>query len=263
MGRPKILRSGPCEKCGSNETYTRPNGKKEWKITETGVICKSCSSKNYASRKYVPHPRTPLSGPCVECKSETTYKESSGYYRWYRGPHGTICKKCFNRKNDHVLKSGLCVKCGIAYTKHGWHKTVKGDICQTCYRSNYSKSKRKGNCSICKITEHKKWAIHNEYGRICGTCSHSLVVKEIKKETLSHYSKGKLKCAICGYNKNINGLELDHIEGKGSKDRKEIGLDGGWGFMEKLKKLGFPPGYQVLCATCNKIKQIEVDPKGI
>jgi hypothetical protein len=33
--------------------------------------------------------------------------------------------------------------------------------------------------------------------------------------------------------------------------------------MNELKKLGFPSGFQVLCATCNKIKQIEVDPKGI
>ena len=40
-----------------------------------------------------------------------------------------------------------------------------------------------------------------------------------------------------------------------------LGSDGGWGFMKKLKKQGFPSGFQVLCATCNKIKQIEVDPK--
>ena len=61
--------------------------------------------------------------------------------------------------------------------------------------------------------------------------------------------------------KNINGLELDHIEGGGSKRRKELGADGGWNYMAKLKKLNFPSGYQVLCATCNKIKQIEIDPK--
>ena len=262
MGRPKILRSGPCERCGTNETYTRPNGKKEWTKTETGVICRSCNSKDYSSRTYVPHPKTPLSGPCVECNGETTYHEKSGYPKWYRGPDGTMCKKCFNRKNDRVWKSGLCVKCNRAYTRHGWTNTEKGTICQTCYRSNYSKLKRKGNCSICKITEHTKWALDKEHGRICGTCSSAIRVKKIKKETLSHYSNGELKCATCGYNKNINGLELDHIEGRGSKSRKELGADGGWNYMEKLKKLGFPPGYQVLCATCNKIKQIESDPKG-
>ena len=71
----------------------------------------------------------------------------------------------------------------------------------------------------------------------------------------------KLQCVNCGFNKNINGLELDHIEGGGSKRRKELGADGGWNYMVKLKKLNFPSGYQVLCATCNKIKQIEIDPK--
>ena len=263
MGRPKILRSGPCEKCGSNETYTRPNGKKEWKITETGVICKSCSSKEYASRKYVPHPRTPREGPCVECNSKTTYVEKSGYAKWYAGPNGVICKRCWNRQREKVMLPGQCVSCGVAYTHHGWTKTEKGTICNKCQKKLYGKILRGGLCKICKITKSTDWRNHKEYGRICQKCHSRIEIKEIKKETLSHYSQGKLECAICGYDKNINGLELDHIEGKGSMDRKEIGSDGGWGFMKKLKKLGFPSGFQVLCATCNKIKQIEVDPKGL
>ena len=266
MGRPKILRSGPCERCGANETYQRPNGKKEWTKTETGVICRSCNSKDYSSRTYVPHPKTPLSGPCVECNGETTYHEKSGYPKWYRGPDGTMCKKCFNRKNDRVWKSGLCVKCNRAYTRHGWTDTEKGTICQTCYRSNYSKLKRKGNCSICKITEHTKWALDKEHGRICGTCSSAIRVKKIKKETLSEYSNGKIKCAICGYNKNINALQLDHIKGGGNVSRKKMGTapsQGGWGYYQKLKKAGYPEGYQVLCANCNVIKKEEVDPRGI
>lgn len=262
MGRPKILRSGPCEKCGSNETYTRPNGRKEWKITETGVICKSCYGKDYKSRTYVPHPRTPLQGPCVECDSTTTYVEN-GFARWYNGPNGVICKRCFNRKNDHILKSGLCVKCRSTHTKHGWHETAEGTICQTCYRSKYTKILRKGNCSICKTTKSNGWETHEPHGRICKSCGAKVRGKKIKEETLSHYSNGKLKCAICGYNKNINGLELDHIRGKGNESRDKLKSPGGRGYYLKLKKLGFPSGYQVLCATCNKIKQIEVDSKGL
>ena len=90
-----------CEICGTDKTYQRANRKMpDWTKTETGVICKSCYSKEYKSRTYVPHPKTPLSGPCVECSSETTSHEKSGYPKWYRGPDGTMCKKCFNRKND-------------------------------------------------------------------------------------------------------------------------------------------------------------------
>jgi len=258
----KIQLSGPCEKCGTNETYTRPNGKKQWVKTETGVICKSCSDKEYNLRTYVPTPKTSLSGPCVECASKISYKEAEGNMHWYSGPNGTICKRCWNNFREKVMLPGLCVRCNTAYTHHGWTETQEGTICVKCTKRDYSKIKRGGLCSLCGQTSSIRWSLNQEHGRICGSCSSKIYGKKIKEEGLSHYSNGKLECAICGYNKNINGLELDHIEGGGSKSRKELGADGGYNYMGKLKKLGFPPGYQVLCATCNKIKQIEVDPKG-
>lgn len=254
---------GPCVECKSQSTYTRPNGRMEWYNSENGVICKKCWTKEYVSRTYKPHPKKLLSGPCVECKSETTSIEKSGFAKWYRGPDGTICKNCFNRKNDRILKPGLCVRCGIGYTKHGWHKTLEGTICQTCYRSEYTKIIRKGNCSICKTTQSNGWEKREPYGSICKKCSSKIRIKEIKDEVFFHYSNGKLNCAVCGYDKNINGLELDHMDGKGNENRKKLKSAGGHGYYTKLKKLGFPLGYQVLCSTCNKIKQIESDPKGI
>jgi hypothetical protein len=256
-------RKGPCVECGSDTTYVRKSGRPSWYKNDNGIICKNCWSKEYESKTFVPKPTSRLQGPCVECKSETTSIEKSGHAKWYKGPDGTICKNCFNRKKDRVLKPGLCVKCGIGYTKHGWHSTVEGTICQKCYRKDYRKIIRKGNCSICKTTEYAGWEIHETHGRICKSCGAKVRGKKIKEETLSHYSNGKLKCAICGYNKNINGLELDHIEGKGNESREKLNSGGGGSYYRKLKKLGFPSGYQVLCATCNKIKQIESDPKGI
>jgi hypothetical protein len=263
VSNPREIPHGPCVECNSETTYVRPNGREDWKKSETGsgYLCKLCAGRDLNSKKWVPKGRTPHTGPCVECNSETTYVEKSGYVKWYAGSNGTICKKCFNRKNDRVLKSGQCVKCGIGYTRHGWTMTEKGTICQTCYRSDYSKIKRKGNCRICNITEHAKWSLDKEHGRICGTCYHAIVVKKLKKETFSHYSNGKIKCVTCGYNKNINALELDHIDGKGNDSRKKFGSMGGWAYYKKLKTLDYPEGYQVLCSNCNKIKQIEVDPK--
>jgi hypothetical protein len=263
VSKPRDIPHGPCVKCNSKTTYVRPNRKTpDWTKTEIGFICKSCSSKEYNSRTYVPRPKTPLSGPCVECDNETTCIEKSGYPKWYRGPDGTICKKCFNRKNDKVLKPGLCVKCGIVYTKHGWCKTDKGTICQTCYRSYYTKLERKGNCSICKTTTSNGWGMYEPHGRICKQCSSKLRVRKIKVDTLSHYSNGSMRCATCEYSKNINALELDHIEGNGNKNRKKFNKTGGWSYYRKLQTLEYPTGYQVLCSNCNKIKQIEVDPKG-
>ena len=85
---------------------------------------------------------------------------------------------------------------------------------------------------------------------------------KFKIETFRKYSPHKIECAICGFD-DIDGLELDHIGGKGSIDRKKLGHEGGWGFYQKLKQLGYPPGFQILCATHNRIKQIREDDKNL
>jgi hypothetical protein len=261
VSKPRDIPHGPCVKCNSETTYVRPNGIEEWKKTETGYLCKSCSSKEYSSRTYVPHPKTSLSGPCVECNSETTCVEQSGYAKWYNGPNGIICKRCWNRQREKVMLPGQCVICNTAYTHHGWTKTEKGTICNKCQKKLYGKIKRKGNCSICKITSSNSWGMYEPYGRICKQCSSKLRVRKIKVDTLSHYSNGSMKCATCEYSKNINALELDHIEGNGNKNRKKFNKTGGWSYYKKLQTLEYPTGYQVLCSNCNKIKQIEVDLK--
>jgi hypothetical protein len=73
-------------------------------------------------------------------------------------------------------------------------------------------------------------------------------------ETLNAY--GGPKCKGCG-NEDVRVLQIDHIDGGGTKHHKEVGL----GRMYKwLKKRGFPPGYQVLCANCNTIKGSKKTP---
>ena len=219
--------------------------------------------QNNESKKEKYGKRISLAGPCVDCNSETSYIEKEGHMHWYSGPNGTICKRCWNNFREKIMLPGLCVRCNTAYTHHGWSNTPEGTICVKCKKSDYSKIKRGGLCSLCGQTSSTDWRLNKDHGRICRSCSKKIYGKKIKEEVLQYYSQNKLKCAHCGYDKNINGLELDHIEGRGGKSRKELGADGGYNYMSKLKKLNFPPGYQVLCATCNKIKQIEVDPKGI
>ena len=51
-----------------------------------------------------------------------------------------------------------------------------------------------------------------------------------------------MECKNCGYNKNINALQLDHIKGGGNVSRKKMG-NGGWGYYKKLKESGYPLGY--------------------
>lgn len=82
---------------------------------------------------------------------------------------------------------------------------------------------------------------------------------KIKWETLSVYSKSPIPfCNVC-HTTNIWHLCLDHVNGGGAEDRKKYNNARGTRFYRKLKQDGFPnkDKYQVLCHTCNRIKQRE------
>jgi len=74
---------------------------------------------------------------------------------------------------------------------------------------------------------------------------------KIRGQVLSYYSKGEMKCAVCGED-DIIVLCIDHINNDASK-HKEHGL--GASFYNWLKKQGFPEGFQVLCHNCNFRKE--------
>jgi hypothetical protein len=79
--------------------------------------------------------------------------------------------------------------------------------------------------------------------------------KRMKQEVFSHYSCGEISCCKCGYN-DIRALSLDHINGGGTKHRKELGKVG-TEFYRWLKESEFPTGYQVMCMNCQFIKKVE------
>jgi len=73
--------------------------------------------------------------------------------------------------------------------------------------------------------------------------------KNIRLEVLIHYGGNPLKCACCGET-IMEFLSIDHIEGGGTKHRKEIRKNG-IEFYWWLRKMEYPDGYQVLCMNCN------------
>jgi len=64
-----------------------------------------------------------------------------------------------------------------------------------------------------------------------------------KELVFEHYGK---KCACCGES-NIKFLTIDHINGGGTKHRKNIKIK----MYSWLKKNNFPEGFQTLCFNCN------------
>jgi hypothetical protein len=78
---------------------------------------------------------------------------------------------------------------------------------------------------------------------------------KLKKECLSNYGG---RCYECG-EADIDKLELHHPNGDGNKDRAEkIGAGlrspGGWNFYLRLRRLGYPAGYAVICIKCHDVK---------
>ena len=68
------------------------------------------------------------------------------------------------------------------------------------------------------------------------------------------------KCA-CGYS-DMRALQIDHVNGEGSKERRRLN---GIPFLNKVLKQIDAGLYQVLCANCNWIKRSETEnekPKG-
>ncbi len=58
------------------------------------------------------------------------------------------------------------------------------------------------------------------------------------------------------HNPHVEFLQIDHIENDGNEHRKIIG-HAAHQLWHWLKKNGFPPGFQILCANCNMHKSIQ------
>lgn len=92
-----------------------------------------------------------------------------------------------------------------------------------------------------------EWKIKNrEYIKIW----HKAHKKRVRQICLEYYGGKPPKCACCGET-IIEFLSLDHINGGGSKHRKERN---GTHLSPSIIKDGFPPIYQVLCHNCNQAK---------
>lgn len=71
--------------------------------------------------------------------------------------------------------------------------------------------------------------------------------RALREAVLQHYSGGAMACACCGES-HEEFLQVDHVNGGGRKDRLNGDL------YSRLRREGFPEGFQILCANCNLAK---------
>lgn len=75
----------------------------------------------------------------------------------------------------------------------------------------------------------------------------------VRADVYRHYGHGQIRCACCG-EREIACLSLDHIDGGGTKHRREnpnMKCLAKW-----AKQSNYPPIFQVLCMNCNRSKYV-------
>lgn len=223
---------GPCLKCGSKTTYITPKGKSVWFPKNGGNWCKSCYGKSLKK------------GYCVLCNR----LESK---QWYKVKKGKICNPCYAKQ----LVPGKCEDCGTTQARN-WTTKYGKTRCDSCY----AKVKKPGHCDFCGTKSSQAWT--NDYGKkSCRKCHSLRYTTQLKIDAFNHYAKnGKIVCNWKGcYISDIDMLNIDHINDKGAKHRKQLrGNRSGSGPIYRiLKSEGYKnKNYQILCWNHNLKKEI-------
>lgn len=247
---------GVCTRCG----FGKPK--------EGAFVCDLCAIKKVESNRRAAERRA-AANPPKEKKTPIPRKEYQRLREAERKAN-KICRNCDNPVTDNHRKCDSCrqkdreskqllKKDGKCTDCQSINVMPNKSRCNECHKKReegrkkrYQKAKEDGLCPVCtKI---------NTGGKLCEDCRKVWRTKtkkyrqKLKEEVFNAY--GGVVCVCCGI-KNINMLELDHINNDGSKNRKELfGKNSCAQFYFTMRKQGFPPGLQVMCASCNKAKHI-------
>lgn len=226
------IAAGLCGKCGQ----PRQPGEKS--------LCAGCSEKE-RQRATVKREKSNATGMCSACGSRPKVDGKSR------------CEQCLHsgaasqrRKAEQRKREGLCPSCG--------EPAMPGKtVCQGCSEkmtkvsaARYHERRAEGKCSYCDADPVPGSTM----------CQHHLDQTkqqrdDLKLEVMNAY--GGPKCAWCPET-DIRYLEIDHIEGGGRQHLKQENLgSGGHALRCWLKANNFPPGFRVLCRTCNNKSHVD------
>jgi len=137
-----------------------------------------------------------------------------------------------------------CIRCKQQKSLDNYRKNAKNKDGLSSY------------CKVCADGFIKRWRESNpEKLKLIRSRSKKRVTWREKVLVLTNYSSKETPCcAFCGES-DIIVLQIDHINGGGTRHRKEIHEATGNSFYYWLIKNNYPSGYQVLCANCNTRKR--------
>jgi hypothetical protein len=125
-------------------------------------------------------------------------------------------------------------------------KPGKRMMCELCDKPFIQHAPTQMRCS--RGCNKKSWYAKSPENRAKAAASETKRRLATRIETFTAYGG---KCSCCGES-HQEFLTIDHINGGGTKHRREIGAGEGVRFYRWLKQQGFPQNdYQCLCMNCN------------
>lgn len=222
--------------------------------------CRVCRPDQAAALRRPKPPRAQYERPCRNCGSCDACLGLAA-------PEGMkACRQCrevkvlaaFARRRDTGGYRNQCMKCRNGGTEMA--------DCEGCGR-RFIRTADRTLCAGCRPQVRKPCARCGteftgsmEQRRYCSPACRDAAAKEQRvdarkvqrMEILQAYGGPEPACVCCGEREPLF-LALDHINGGGHQQRKELGSGG---FYTWLRKNNYPAGFQVLCHNCNFGRQI-------
>lgn len=143
------------------------------------------------------------------------------------------CSHCTREATQNLKLCQVCRESRADFKAAVRNGRIERGLCQTCGERPLGNGKE---CHECAYTSQQRVNTR---------------ARRLRIEALEAYGGAVCACCRCDLR---SMLTIDHINGQGNADRKIHGS--GTAFYSWLKKEEYPPGFQVLCASCNQSKFI-------
>jgi hypothetical protein len=199
--------------------------------------CRNCGSCDACLGLVAPEGMKVCRGACGETKPLGAFarRADTGGYR-------NQCMACRNGG----LASAHCEGCGRSFVRHSETRT----LCAQCRPPLTKPCAQCGAAFVGSMDQRRYCSM--ECGDAALKVKRDEARKSLRLAALQAYGGSEPACTCCGET-TPQFLALDHINGGGGKQRKELG---GGGYWTWLRRNGYPPGFQILCHNCNLGRQI-------
>jgi hypothetical protein len=177
------------------------------------------------------------------CRQCTEVKPLAAFAR--RADTGGYRNQCMRCRNG-TMHPTRCEGCGKQFSRWSDGRTLCGVCrppltkpCATCGKEFVGSMDQRRYCS-------------DECRDVQAAEQRRATREALRMECLRAYSGPVPFCSCCGTSVPMF-LALDHINGGGGRQRKELG---GGGYWTWLRANGFPPGFRVLCHNCNHGREL-------